>query len=188
VFGDDLKPFLPSNIQPFSLQLKQFPEHFEKWVHASSLPNNIFQGDVLKVAPIVIMEETGKIHCLDLPAMIISCSCDVQPGQAEVALVAPVFDLEDYKKNSELTSSDLDEHIRSLKANKIANLFFLPAGVNLKASVVDFANISPISVEFLHSQLKSARLTSLSQLGHYIFVVKLAYHFTRPEPADAVRA
>jgi hypothetical protein len=65
--------------------------------------------------------------------------------------------------------------------------FFLPAGQKLKASVVDFQQLTSVSVEFLQNTELKARLTSLSQTGHYLLLVKLAHHLTRPDAADARR-
>jgi hypothetical protein len=188
VFGDDLKPFLPNHIQKFSEQLKQFPKHYEKWVHASSLTEQIYQGDVMAQAPLVAINEKGDADRLDLPGMVISCTCDVQPDRGDIALVAPVLDLEDYRNNSELEGQALEDHIKALTENKISDFFFLPPGLGLTApSFVDFGSITSVSVEYLHSDDRKNRLTSLSLLGHYFFVVKLAYHFTRPEGADSMR-
>jgi hypothetical protein len=119
--------------------------------------------------------------------MVISCTCDVQPGQGDVALVAPVLDLEKYRSDSELTGDELENHIRALKENKISDLFFLPAGLGLQPGFVDFGKITSISIDYLSAEEHGKRLTSLSLVGHYFFLVKLAYHFTRPETADSVR-
>lgn len=181
----ELASYLPEHIRPFADLLKQFPQNYEKWAHATAIPEEVYQGDVLEKAVLATIDEEGAVLRADLPAMIISCSCDVQPKQGKFALLAPVIDLEFYKQHSELQGDALDSHIRFVMDNKIANLFYLPAGQKLKASVIDFEQISPISVEFLQG-IKD-RLTSLSQTGHYLLLVKLAHHFCRPDASDAKR-
>jgi hypothetical protein len=188
VFGDDLIAYLPEHVRKFSEQLKQFPHNYEKWVHATMVPREIYQGDVLAETPLVYVDESGAPNSTRLPGMVISCTCDVQPGQGEVALVASVFDFEDYRANSALKGKELDDHLRAVIDNKISNLLFLPRGLGLgKPSVVDLGSVTSVSVDYIQSSAGSKRLTSLSQLGHYFFLIKLAYHLTRPESSDAVR-
>lgn len=187
MFGEDITAFLPEHIRKFSDQLRQFPLNYEKWVHATSLTERIYQGDVLTLVPLVEINEEGNPERFDLPGMVISCTCDVQPGQGDVALIAPVHDLEEYRNKSELNGSALEDHIQALTENKISDLLFLPAGLGLKASFIDFGSITSVSIEYIQSGTHNQRLTSLSMLGHYFFLMKLAYHFTRRESADAVR-
>jgi hypothetical protein len=182
----DLGSYLPEHVRPFAELLKQFPANYEKWVHATSLPAELYQGDVVENAVLTAIDEAGDILRLDLPAMVISCTCDVQPKQGEFALLAPAIDLDFYRANSELEGDALDSHMNMLMANKIANLFFLPAGQKLKASVIDFQQLTSVSVDLLHKSVEK-RLTSLSQTGHYLLLVKLTHHLTRPDAADAKR-
>jgi hypothetical protein len=183
---EDLGSYLPEHVRPFADLLKQFPVNYEKWVHAATFPAEVYQGDVVEHAPLTAIDEDGDILRSDLPAMVISCTCDAQPKQGKFALLAPVIDLDFYRANSEFQGNALDSHMTVLMANKIANLFFLPAGQKLKASVIDFEQLTAISVEFLQKSLEK-RLTSLSQTGHYLLLVKLAHHLTRPDAIDANR-
>jgi hypothetical protein len=182
----DLGSYLPEHIKPFTDLLKQFPANYEKWAHAGALPAELYQGDIVEQARITVIDEDGDNSVADLPAMVISCSCDVQPKQGKFALLAAVIDFEFYRQNSELQGEALDSHLRDLKANKIANLFFLPAGQKLKDSVVDFERFTSVSVEHLQKSL-NGRLTSLSQTGHYLLLIKLTHHLTRPDAKDAQR-
>lgn len=187
MFSKDITPFLPPHLQKFSVQLRQFPENYEKWVYATSLPNEVYQGDVVTKAPLVHVDANGKLDSLDLPGMVISCTCDAQLGQGDFILIAPVHDLEDYRSHSDLGGPELENHLRALTRNEISDLFFLPAGQGLKPSFVDLGTITSISIEYLHSDQGVQRMASLSQVGHYVLLVKLAYHLTRPEGADAAR-
>jgi hypothetical protein len=134
----DLGSYLPEHVRPFTDLLKQFPANYEKWVHAGKLPVELYQGDVLEKTTLTAIDEEGQILTLDIPAMVISCSCDVQPKQGKFAVLAPVIDFDFYQKNSELQGESLESHIRDLRANKIANLFFLPSGQKLKDCIIDF--------------------------------------------------
>lgn len=187
MFSDDIAAFLPEYIRPFANLLKDFPENYEKWVHSTVLPDNLFQGDVLQNAIIVNVDEAGNVERAEIPAMVISCTCDCQPGRDDTLLVAAVYDFDDYRSNHQLAGDDLENHLRSLQRNEIANLFYLPAGQKLGASIVDFQMISPLAVSYLYPDRFKNRLTSLSQVGHYFFLMKLSHHMTRPEPNDAKR-
>lgn len=182
----DIASYLPEHVRPFVDLLKQFPANYEKWVHATGFPTKLYQGDVIENAVLTAISEEGDIVRLDLPAMVVSATCDVQPKQGKFALLAPVIDFEFYKANSELEGEALDNHLNALKANKIANLFFLPAGQKLKASIIDFQQLTAVSVDLLQRSLEK-RLTSLSQTGHYLLIVKLTHHLTRPDAVDAKR-
>lgn len=119
--------------------------------------------------------------------MVISNTCDTQPGQGDFVLVAPVIDLEDFRKDSELKGEDLENYIRALTENKISNLMFLPDAPGIPRCFVDFESICPIALTYFYSDRGQKRLLSLSQCGHYFLLVKLAYHFCRPEARDAAR-
>ena len=187
MFGDDIAAYLPEYIKPFKQLLKDFPKNYEKWVHSPTLPNELYQGDILDCAVIVNVNEHGNIERAEVPVMVISCTCDVQPGRDDTLLIAAVYDLEDYRAHHPLTGSKLEDHLNALQRNEIANLFYLPAGQKLGASVVDFQLISPLSVSYLYPDRFKNRLTSLSQVGHYFFLMKLAHHMARPESDDAKR-
>lgn len=182
----DIASYLPEHVRPFADLLKQFPANYQKWVHATGLAAELYQGDVIEKALLTAIDEEGDILRSELPAMVISCSCDVQPTQGNFALLAPVIELDFYKANSELKGEALDNHLSALLTNKIANLFFLPAGQKLKASIIDFERLTAVSVDLLQKSLGN-RLTSLSQTGHYLFLVKLTHHLTRPDAVDAKR-
>jgi hypothetical protein len=119
--------------------------------------------------------------------MVISNTCDAQPGMADFMLVAPVISLADYRENSALEGENLKNHISALRDNRISQLIFLPPRGGLADSFADLGNICPISSTYFHSKHAQARLVSLSQYGHYLLLIKLAYHLTRPEPSDAKR-
>ena len=152
-----------------------------------SAPPETYQGDVVTGIPFVAVDENGDVLRLEAQGMVISCTCDTQPGQGEFVLVAPVFDLDDYRSKSELKGRDLDNHIRALTENKISNLLFLPEGASIRRCFADFGQISTVSISYFHSNRGQRRLVSLSLYGHYFLLMKLAHHFTRREPPDVTR-
>jgi hypothetical protein len=187
LFGQDITPYLPEYIKPFAEQLRQLPSGYEKWAYAASLPADIYQGDVFDQVEFASLDDNGETIRFEPFGMVVSNTCDVQPGQGETLLVAPIVDLEDYRQNSELDKEALENHIRALIENKISQLMFLPEGPGLRRSFVDFGKICSISLSYFHADHVQKRLISLSQPGHYLLLVKLAHHFCRPEARDANR-
>jgi hypothetical protein len=187
VFGDDIFPYLPENIKPFSQQLKQFPENYEKWVYAAAYRSETYQGDVFADVPFVFVDEDGDPAQAQLAGMVVSNTCDTQPNQGEFVVLAPLIDLETYRQSSELEGEELANHVRAVTENKISNLMFLPRSETTLDSLVDFGNLCSVSGAYFHQKKGKNRIVSLSLVGHYFMLVKLAYHFTRPEAADALR-
>lgn len=144
-------------------------------------------GDVFTDVPLVLVDENGDTVRAETNGMVISSTCGAQPSQGETLLVVPVIDLKDYLSNAELTGQQLQNHIDALTANKLSEIMFLPDGHGITGSFVDFGRISPVSIKHFHSERGQKRLVSLSQCGHYFLLVKLAYHFTRPDAPDARR-
>jgi len=64
MFGDDLVPYLPEHIRPYANQLKQFPEGYEKWVYAASLPAETYQGDVFNKMSLASIDDDGAPYML----------------------------------------------------------------------------------------------------------------------------
>lgn len=188
MFGDDIVAYLPERVRPFAEQLKQFPTGYEKWIYAAALPSETYQGDVFTGVPFVSIDEQGGPVRADLLGMVVSNTCDTQPNQGDFVLIAPITALSDYRENAALVGAELDNYIRALTENKISNLMFLPGGQNIPDSFVDFGNLCSVSSEYFHRECGGRRLISLSWYGHYFLLVKLAYHFTRPEAAEAKRA
>jgi hypothetical protein len=191
LFGDDLASYLPEHIRPFAEQLKQFPTGYEKWVYAGSLPSDAYQGDIFGVLPFVHVDDDDDVVRADRLGMVISNTCDAQPDQADYILIAPISDLDDYRKYSEsegeLQGEELENHIRALVENKLSQIMFLPETTGFGRAFVDFGNICSISSKSFHTRYVDMKMISLSQYGHYFLLMKLAYHLARPESADAKR-
>lgn len=187
MFGDDLAAYLPDHIKPFAEQLKQFPKDFEKWVYASSPAADTYQGDVFAILPFAHVDDDGDVVRADHVGMVISNTCDIQIDQSAFVVVAAVIALDDYRKQSELKGEELENHIRAVVDNKLSQIMFLPETQGFGSALVDFGNVCSISTQHFHATAREKKIVSLSQYGHYFLLVKLSYHLTRPEAADAKR-
>ena len=186
MFGESIAAYLPDN-HPFSEQLQQFPVGYEKWVYATCFPSTTYQGDVFTNLPFVAVDDEGEVVRVETSGMIISNTCDAQPGQGDSLLVAPVWYLSEYRAQHGLEGQALENHLQSLMENKLSQMLVLPRGADIPDCVVDFGRLSSISLEHFQRKKDKARIASLSQVGHYFLLMKLAYHFTRPEAPDAKR-
>lgn len=188
MFGDDLSTYLPEHIRPFAKQLKQFPLGYEKWVYAASVAKDTYQGDVFGDLPFVLIDDEGDVARAEGIGMLISNTCDSQLDQSEVVLVAEVIELDDYREQSDLKGEALENHIRALVGNQLSQMLYLPEIGALGNAFVDFGKMSSVSTKYFHERSGDLKLLSLSQYGHYFFLMKLAYHLARPEGADINRS
>jgi len=187
--GDDIARLLPEHLKSFADDLKEYPHGFAKWLYGA-LQNEIYQGDILKSIKVVGIDEDGDAVSRKGAAVVISHTCDCQQGQSEFILVAPVFSVQERIDGSELTTQQLNDYVRDLRANRITDLFFLPGIGGLPDCFVDFSQVCAIAAAHLYAAtfpLSDHRLISLSQKGHYFFLMKMAFHFCRSDPKDSTR-
>jgi len=187
--GDDIARLLPEHLKSFAADLKKYPEGYPSWLYGA-LQNAVYQGDILRSIKVVGVDEDGDAVSRDGPVVVISHTCDCQQGLSEFILVAPVFSIQERIEGSELTPQQVDNYLRDLRANRITELLFLPGVGALPDSFVDFSQVCAIASAYFHSAAflsSDHRVISLSQKGHYFFLMKMSYHFCRSDPKDSTR-
>lgn len=123
----------------------------------------------------------------EVPGIVLSNSCDVAPENerdfATRVTFAPLAKLavfENLLHESGIDASRVEDKLKSIRAQKITNLFYLPAGGQLEHDYVvrlDEAQSMPISV---HTKNPTrSKLFTLSPTGFYMLVFKLSIHFCR---------
>jgi hypothetical protein len=151
------------------------------WLNPES--SEISQGDVWR-SFLVRRFEDGE--CREIAGIVLSNSCDIDPANdpdpSQNIVFAPLQSLERYRE-SLLRRGKRSEQIESLltgiRRQLVTSMFYLPAnGRELPESIVllDDVHVHPLR-DFLAR--RQERLATLSQVGHYIFLVKLSIHFTR---------
>ncbi len=119
--------------------------------------------------------------------LVLSNSCDVDPENPRDTptrvIFAPLVKLSAYRKvldESGIEATKVEEKIRSIKAQRTTNIFYLPAGGSLNEDYVvrfDEAHSMPIAI---HSKTPNRqKLFTLSNTGFYMLVLKLSVHFCR---------
>lgn len=191
---NDIELFLPKYLSVESTkillkELESFPENIDERMYSSSLAQgcpDLLQGDGIKEMLVINLPDI-KIEPKE--CMILSNSCHIDPQnerklEARVCY-APIIKLSAYKnlliKKWSTDIKEIENHISELVKQSVLNIFFLPKGVGLQEDSFIFldriCNCPNSAVN--RNELKKLRLFSLSDYGFYLFVFKLAVHFTR---------
>lgn len=187
--GDDIARLLPNQIKSLAEDLKKYPVEYPKWLYGTALAQ-VYQGDIIQSLTVVAVDDEGDTVSRAGPVVVMSHTCDAQPDQSDYVLVAPIFSLQERREASELNVQSLKDHLRDLCANRLTDLMFLPGVGKLPDSFIDFNHVSAVASEHFYSSeidVRGQRIASLSQKGHYFFLMKLAFHFCRPDPPDSKR-
>lgn len=191
---EEIEKFLPKYLSPeteeqlFS-QLKQFPDNIDQRFYSYKLrkegDNILYQGDGIKEVLIINLPDKTEGY---VPSIILSNTCDINPENKRLfpsrIVYAPIFNLSKYKakllqegiKNNE----NIDQHIESIRKQRVTQIFYLPAGDELtEDSIVFLDRIYNLPSYSLGKDFTNRKLFTLSQYGHYIFLFKISIHFTR---------
>ena len=188
--GDDISALLPDHIKSLADDLKKLPEGYPKWLYGGTPSPEIYQSDLIHDVRTYLVSEDGGVLSREGLVMVVSNTCDTQPDRRDFVLVAPVFPLQERIDSSGLNGEALRNHVTDLQQNRLSPIMYLPRQGDIPDSFVDFSHISAVSSEFFFSPWVNAigkRVASLSQKGHYFFLMKLAYHFCRAETPDVRR-
>lgn len=190
---DDIRLYLPKYLSPETEgklfdDLKGYPENIDARMYGfiGKSDSVLYQGDGLNSMPVVILPSKES---RDVPCIVISNTCDINPENekkyAPNVVYAPVASLRKYREvlleNRVYTEQQAEDHIRSVRLQEIAQIFYLPVSqyVN-EESIVLFDRVCNCEASFIdRKKLGVARFFSLSQFGFYVFLIKLSIHFTR---------
>lgn len=177
---------------------KQIPDNLSSWVYSSSIPEYVYQGDVIDKVELLYQEvNEGRLEIRsfeDIPCILLSNTCDIDfegKTRKKYISVAPVFDFEEFAKSriSVYSEDGWKNFLRDVRANQITDILYLPGKTPLNDSVVFLDRISSFDPELLKIKLAknhSKRTLSLSQIGFYFFLIKLTYHFARYEDRSQI--
>jgi len=190
--SDDIKLYLPPYLSAednsrLISNIVGFPDNVGKNFFTSSLKTQktIFQGD--GVSDLLINhlpDKTIKVaNCI-----IISNTCDIDPSNKRLfpsrICYAPIFNLVKYLdglKEVGLPPRRIEQHERDIKQQIITQILYLPKCAHLfEDSIVFLDRICNCSSDYIdRKNIEKLRLFTLSQFGHYVFLVKMSIHFTR---------
>lgn len=185
-----LRLHLPKDLSPETEDalfesLKGFPKLYYERFYSGKLQRSpdYLQGDGVGG---LLLFNLPSTESRPGPGMILSNTCDISPENKRYfrasVCYAPIFNLEKYRgklaaaHGQEAASS----HVEAIRNQRITQLFFLPKGGALADdSFIHLDQIISLPVESLPNDPPKGRLFSLSQYGHYLFLLKLSIHFCR---------
>ena len=189
---EDIEVYLPKFLSANSKKalfegLRQFPDNIDSRFYTNRLRNDriVYQGDGIQNLPFLIMPE---LEARPVNAIIISNSCDIDPRNIRLfrskVVYAPILKLESYRNmllREGVLAPEVNSHIESIRRQEITQAFFLPAqGLLEQDSFVLLDRLISCDNEFIDRKvLHQSRLFTLSDLAHYLFLVKISIHFCR---------
>lgn len=189
---EDFKRYLPQYLSPESQEelyegLKQFPAGFEDRMFSTRLMGEIdvFQGDGLRDMPVFNLPETTIV---DGPVLVLSNTCDTSSSNRRVKspsiIYCPIVKLSKLEREYLDVGMSIDavsDMLMSIRAQKTTRFFYLPKFGGLPDECVGLLDhvVSASMVLLADVSIPERRLFSLSNLGLYLFLVKLGIHFTR---------
>lgn len=188
--GDDISRLIPENVRSILEDLEETPLDYLKWLYGQARAE-IYQGDILKSVTVYGLNDAGAVSPREGPAVVVTHTCDCQPSQGEFILVAPIFAFSELTPEGDFTLEDIANFKRDLHDNRLKDQIFLPAVNGLTDSWLDLGQMFSISSQWFHSDAfatSRTRITSLSQKGHYFFLMRVGFFLGRPDPIDSKRS
>jgi hypothetical protein len=166
--------------------LNQFPDNIDYRLYTQFLENEntVFQGDGIEDVLFVLLP--SKDYQVT-NVIILSNSCDINPENKRYlelnVTYSPIINLKKYidlLENNGVDKEKIANHISQIKRQEISNIFYLPENANIDESIVFFDRINSSDTKSIYEKnLKYSRLFTLSDYGFYLFLYKIAIHFTR---------
>ena len=177
---------LPEHKEEFIRYLNKFPDGIEKWLYSPSLisSDSLYQGDSLINLPTCFIDDDGDTIQGEDFVVLVSNTCDMQPGRKEFIIVSPIVFLDDYKEHLNQFSEKTDQVLQDIRKNRIFSFFYLPPRNILPESFIDFSKMISISNGYINNVKRNMShkcLLSLSPHGFYLFLIKLTFHLARME-------
>ena len=119
--------------------------------------------------------------------VLLSNSCDINPNikrelPSKVTFV-PVIRLSRYAEllaNSGIGNEKIKNKIVAIKEQKVSTLFYLPQGAKLEEDYVALLDdVHTLPFVAFQAEKDQRKLFTLSQVGFYLFLLKLSVHFCR---------
>ena len=189
---EEIKLYLPKYLSPESEkdlfdQLKTFPDNIDTRLYTRYVndDNVIYQGDGLDGMLFVNLPDS---HIAKVPSVILSNSCDIHPDNVRYLspsiIYSPILNLGKYEARlieKGIEKSRVTNHIDMIRKQKITSIFYLPRGGSLDSeSMVSLDSINTCDINYIDKdKIKSMKIFTLSNYGHYLFLFKLSIHFTR---------
>ncbi len=160
-------------------------------VSVNGAPSSLVQGDIFDGVEVRLTPQAEPTQSM---VMVLSNTCDLHPKEGQYkspcATVAPVQDMaayrDAYRAENGGSLAGWDEHHAAIRNGLTTNLLWLPEHKDFNESVIVFNYATPIVTKQLGAG-GTERLASLSDIGYYYTLMKLALHFVRVESEEVGR-
>jgi len=162
--------------------LEEFPKNTAYYIDLYK--NDILQGDGWTSFELINFETGDRKK---VKGIVLSNSCDIDPTNKRHTRIkitfAPIIRLDRYTKlleKSGLSNSSIDGKINAIKEQKVTTLFYLPKGNGLdNEHIAMLDDLHTIPLDAFNDIAEREKLFTLSQIGFYLFILKLSVHFCR---------
>lgn len=162
--------------------LDRFPRQIDYYINC--YPEEILQGDGWNSVDVISFDD-GKRKLVK--AVLLSNSCDISPKNKRdfpIKLTfAPIINLNRYQElliKAGLDTKQVVDKVAAIKEQKISSLIYLPQGAGLDDDYVALLDdIHTVPYQVFDAHMGKKKLFTLSQVGFYLFILKLSVHFCR---------
>lgn len=146
--------------------------------------NEVLQGDGWTSLELFDFESGEKKA---VKGIIISNSCDISPENKRTIPTkisfAPVIRLDNYidrLKENNKDAKSIEAKVISIKNQQVSNILYLPKCENLEFdSIAILYELHTIPLSHFLKNPERSKIFTLSQVGFYLFLMKISIHFCR---------
>lgn len=162
--------------------LSNFPRQIDYYIDLYK--NEVLQGDGWTEVEVIRFEDGERKL---IKGLLLSNSCDVSPDNrrdipAKLSF-ASMVKLDRYKDlliKAGLDQQQIETKVQAIKEQKITSLVYLPKGYTLDEDYVALLDdIHTVPYRAFEARTEKTKLFTLSNVGFYLFVLKLSVHFCR---------
>lgn len=148
------------------------------------------QGDGWSEIPCIV--DVQKATVKRTRVCVVSNSCDISDENANgtwgsfvPVTIVPIVRLDRFRQlllTNNISQTVVDEKIRTIRRQEISTIFFLPKGQLLEEDSIALLDLPyPTGRSLFDNAEGTTRLFRLSQMGWWLFLVKLAIHLCRAQ-------
>jgi hypothetical protein len=146
-------------------------------------PHDMLQGDGWTKIEIVRLEDGARDR---VKGILLSNSCDIDSTNVRAfpprIVFAPLVPLQSYAEllSKRLERRVVDDKMSAIRKQRISSLFFLPYSVGLDGEhIAILDDLHSIPLQRFQEEPDRVKMFTLSQMGFYVFLMKLSIHFCR---------
>ncbi len=187
---EDIERYLPQYLSQGGKEelfrgLNDFPNVYDRmYTDYLKKEHYLFQGDCIDNLNFIFYAGNS---CIQAKGMLLSNTCDLSLENERITPInmsyVPVIDLQKYSDMLLEKTKDknkVDSYMKNIREQRITHLFYLPGHGERQEAVAMLDH--PCSFSDTSEVLKnisSRRIFTLSDLGFYLFLLKISIHFTR---------